>query len=77
MHDQLFGLVEGNRLFGEQVQLLVRADCIEPRLDAIGVDRFRQFAFQPEHHRLVAAMSFTGGAERTVEIGPDARHPRQ
>ncbi len=61
----------------EQPQAAGVADRGEPRGDRLDVDGVRLVAFEAEQHGLVAAVALAGGAERSVELGDDARRPRQ
>jgi len=71
-HRQVFLLDETDRLFSQQTQAAAVADRRQPFRDAGGIDLLRLFAFEAEDHRLVAAMTLAGGAERAVQLDAHA-----
>ncbi len=71
-HRQMFFLVERDAVFTEQIQSAIAANFLQARGDGFGVDSVRVFAFEAEQHGFVAAVSFTGSAERTVQLDTHA-----
>ena len=71
---QVVLLDERNGLATEQREPSRGADPRQPLGHALGVDRLRRRALEAQHHRLVAAMTDAGRAERAEQLGPDRCH---
>ena len=65
--DQVFRLVEGNRVFAQQLQF-ARANGVQEGWHLLHIDRVRLMARQAQKHRLVAAMALARRAERAVQL---------
>jgi hypothetical protein len=59
-------LAKGQRVRAGQQDLAHTAHVLEARLNRVGVYGVGHQAFQAQHHRLVGAVAFAGGAQRAV-----------
>ena len=66
-------LVKSHRMRGVEQQARLRADPLQPRVDAVGVHAIGHRTLQAQHHGGVGAVAFSGGAQRAVEPGLDPR----
>ncbi|MNN09517.1 hypothetical protein D3C81_1224010 [compost metagenome] len=71
-HCQVLFFNEDDVVFAEQAQVAAVADGLQAGGDGFGVDGVGVLAFQAEQHRFVAAVAFTRGAERAIQLGLDA-----
>ncbi len=73
VHQQMFALIESNFMPAQQIDAIGAADALQFGIDGFGVNQIRRIAFEPEQYCLVSAVTFPGGAERTVQFRFHAR----
>ncbi len=70
---EVLALLERDPRPAEQAQRLIGADPFKSCRDRVDIDVRRLLALQPKQDRLVTAVAFPGGAQRSVQLNVNAR----